>query len=357
MKFRIKHADRIVGLFIIVAAFLLCVGIVALGANQRWFSKNYRFVSRFQSAASLSSGMPILMKGFQVGKIERLKLNDDNEVDVDFVIYDTYYPKARENSLLELVTSPVGLGSQLLFHPGKSASLMKEGSFVPRADSDEGQRLIDDGLVDIPAKDDTITRLLANINPLLENLNKTVITLNRTLTEVNRALAGQSSGPLGQVVTGAADTVSNIDALVAGVKDQAESLVGKANELADSLTRISGNLEQTSEALRDPTGLVPRLLDPKGSIKTILDDKNAMYNSLMSSLATTQESLANIKSMTASLNAQMPTVAATLAETQNALRQAQDVLEGLKNNPLLKGGIPERKDQTQVYQSLRDGEF
>jgi phospholipid/cholesterol/gamma-HCH transport system substrate-binding protein len=61
--------------------------------------------------------------------------------------------------------------------------------------------------------------------------------------------------------------------------------------------------------------------------------------------------------MTASLNAQMPTVAATLAETQNALRQAQDVLQGLKNNPLLKGGIPERKDQTQVYQSLRDGEF
>jgi phospholipid/cholesterol/gamma-HCH transport system substrate-binding protein len=357
MKFRIKHADRIVGLFIIIAAFLLCVGIVALGANQRWFAKNYRFNTSFQSAASLSAGMPILMKGFQVGKIQRLKLNDRNEVDVDFVIYDTYYSKARENSILELVTSPIGLGSQLLFHPGKVEALMKEGSFVPRADSDEGQRLIDEGLVDIPAKDDTITRLLANVNPLLENLNKTVVTLNRTLTEVNRVLAGQSTGPLGQVVAGAADTVSNIDSLVSGVKDQAESLVAKANELADSLTRISGNLEATTEAMRDPTGLVPRLLDPKGSIKTILDDKNAMYDSLMSSLAATQESLANIKAMTASLNAQMPTVAATLAETQDALHQAQDVLQGLKNNPLLKGGIPERKDQTQVYQSLRDGEF
>lgn len=357
MKFRIKHADRIVGLFIVVAAFLLCVGVVALGANQRWFAKNYRFETKVGSASGLSNGMPILMKGFQVGKIRRLRLNDQNEVDVAFVIYDTYYGKARENSLLELVTSPIGLGSQLLFHPGKAASLMKEGSFVPMADSDEGQRLIDEGLVDIPPKDDTVTRLLANVNPLLENLNKTVVTLNRTLTEVNRALAGQSAGPLGQVVAGAADTVSNIDELVAGVKDQAQSLVSKANDLADSLTRISGNLEATSEAMRDPTGLVPRLLDPKGSIKTILDDKNAMYNSLMSSLAATQESLANIKAMTASLNAQMPTVAAALAETQETLRQAQDVLVGLKNNPILKGGIPERKEQTQLYQSLRDGEF
>ena len=42
---------------------------------------------------------------------------------------------------------------------------MTPGSFVPLADSDQGKELIDQGLVDIPTKDDTITRLLAGVNP------------------------------------------------------------------------------------------------------------------------------------------------------------------------------------------------
>ncbi|MBL8968366.1 MAG: MCE family protein [Spirochaetaceae bacterium] len=357
MKFRIKYADRIVGLFVVLAAVLLCVSVVVLGGNQRWFARNYHFTSRFASGGGIAPGTAINMKGFQVGKIERITLNADNEVDVDFVIYDTYLEKAKHNSILELVTSPIGLGSQLLFHPGKGEARLEEGAFVPTADSPEGQALLEQELVDIPPKDDTITRLLANVNPLLENVNKTVVTVNRTLTEVNRALAGQSSGPLGQIVGDAADTMAGVEALVVGVKDQAQSVVAKADDLVSSINRITLNLEATTEALRDPTGLVPKLLDPKGSIKTILDDKNALYNSLIGSLAETQKTLRNIQSMTTTLNAQMPTIAATLEETRTAIGKAQDVLEGLKNNPLLRGGIPERRDQAPVYQSLRDAEL
>ncbi len=357
MKFRIKYADRIVGIFVVLAALFLVASVIVLGANQRWFAKDYRFVSRFGSAAGIAPGTPIMLKGFQIGKIDRIRLNEDNEVDVEFSIYDSYYGKAKVNSLLELVTSPIGLGSQLLFHPGKGEEILEEGAFVATANSPEGEALIEQELVDIPVKDDTVTRLLGNINPLIENLNKTVVTVNRTLTEVNRALAGQSSGPLGRMIEDAADTVAGVEALVGGVRGDAEAIVSKANDLAASLERITRNLEDTTAALRDPTGLVPRLLDPKGSVKTLLDDKNALYNSILGSVAEIQRTLKNIQAMTTTLNTQMPTVAATLEETRTAIRQAQDVLEGLKNNPLLKGGIPERKDQTPLYQSLREGEF
>ena len=39
----------------------------------------------------------------------------------------------------------------------------------------------------------------------------------------------------------------------------------------------------------------------------------------------------------------MPSIAVTIDEGRTAIKQAQDVLTGLKNNPLLKGGIPERR--------------
>jgi phospholipid/cholesterol/gamma-HCH transport system substrate-binding protein len=364
MRFRIKYADRIVGLFVLLAAVGLAAAVVLLGVNQRWFSKNHHFVTRFSSGAGVSPGTGIFLKGFQIGKIERIKLNDENKVDAAFLVFDSYYPKAVEGSLLELVTSPIGLGTQLLFHPGRSSVKLAEGSLVPLSDSPEGKSLIDQDLVEIPPKDDTVTRLLANVNPLLENVNKTVVTVNQTLTELNRAITGQATGPLGRIVTGTAGAVEkagtlvgDVDALVVGVRGQAEALVGKADQLVASLAQVADNVEATTSSIRDPTGLVPKLLDAKGSLKTILDDKNAIYDKLMASLSDVQGTIQNLQSIAGSLNAQIPSIAMTIGETRTAIKQAQDVLEGLKNNPLLKGGVPQRQEQTNLYQSLRAGSF
>jgi phospholipid/cholesterol/gamma-HCH transport system substrate-binding protein len=357
MRFRIKHADKVVGFFVLLAVLVMAAGIVFLGANQRWFSKDIRFTTRFTSAAGASPGTAIMMRGFQVGKVTRVKLNDQNQVDADFVIYDNYYPKVRVNSVLELVTSPIGLGTQLLFHPGKDDALIPPGSSLPLADSDEGRDLIDQGLVDIPVKDDTVTRLLAGVNPLIENANKTVITINRTLTEINRAIAGQSSGPLGSIVTSASDAAASTDKMVADISAQAKGLVAKANDLVLSVNAITKNLEATTEAMRDPTGLVPKLLDAKGSLKTLLDDKNVLYDSINVSLGELQKTLKNVQDISGSLNDQMPTIAVTIDEGRTAIKQAQDVLTGLKNNPILKGGIPARTEQVPLSQSLREGNF
>jgi phospholipid/cholesterol/gamma-HCH transport system substrate-binding protein len=350
MRFRIKYADKIVGLFVVIAAVFLAAGIILLGANQRWFAKDIRFRTRFTSAAGASPGTAIMMRGFQVGKVTKVKLNDANEVDAEFVIYSGYYPKVKEYSILELSTSPIGLGTQLFFQPGKGEVLAEPGSFIPLADSEEGRDLIDRGLVDIPVKDDTITRLIAGVNPLVENLNKTVVTVNRTLTEINRALAGESAGPLGSIVNDASGAVSNIDVMTRNLSVQTKTLL-------DSINVISKNLEATTDSIRDPTGLVPKLLDAKGSIKTLLDDKNELYNSINGSVVELQKTLKNVQDITASLSDEMPSIAVTLDEAKVAIKQAQDVMTGLKNNPLLRGGIPVRVERQAQSQSLREGQF
>ncbi len=351
MKFRIRHAEKIVGLFIVAAGLALAAGVVFLGANQRWFAKDIRFATRFSSASGAQAGTAIMMRGFQVGKVVKVSLNDENEVDGDFVIFEQYYPKAREYSVLELVTSPLGIGgAQLLFHPGKGGRLLEEGSFVPLSDSPEGLDLIDQGLVELPLKDDTITRLLSGINPLIENANKTIVTINRTLTEVNRALAGQSSGPAGRIVSDLSSAASKADAMIANLSRQSE-------ELLDSVNGIAGSIESFASEIEDPTGLVPRLLDAKGSLKTLLDDKNELYDRISSSISELQKSIQNIQGITAALSREMPSISLTIEEGRTAIKQAQDVLTGLKNNPLLKGGIPERPERQPLGESLREGSF
>lgn len=375
MKFRIKYADQIVGLFVILAGLLLVFILILAGGKQRWFSRDYRFTSQFNSGSGIPVGTPILYKGFQIGRIERIRLNQMNTVDVSLIIYHEYRDRVTENSLLELVTSPIGLGNQLLFHPGKSNQLLEEGSFIPSFDTPAGRSLVESGLVERPPKDDTITRLLSNVNPLVENINATVVALEKTLTILNSALEGKGSGPLAETVQDVATAVGEIRVLTQNLSKIVQEttptirsalqetgtriprVLSDIEQTTASLASISKNLESTSVALRDPTGLIPRLLDPQGSLKTLLNDNNQLFNRIDSSLAQIEQALTNLQGATAILASQMPRIAATIDDARSAIVSAQDVLEGLKNNPLLRGGIPERIDPKAAPTGLRNGDF
>lgn len=366
MKFKIKFMDQIVGLFIIIAFLLLGLIIALLGINQRWFAKDYHFWTLFSSANGVSPGTEITMKGFVVGKIDKVSLNEDNMVLAVFHIFDKYYPLVIENSVLELTVSPIGLGSSLLFHPGRAPMdpftfapiidpetgepmvgiPLAEGSYIPSTSTLEGQAILEDELADIPIKDDTITRLLSNINPLIENINKVAITLNRTLTEVNRSIAGESSGPLGGIIGDVHDATSQLPEITARILD-----------FTDEINEFAANLTEFSNEIKDPTGLVPKLLDPKGSIATILDDGDTLYKSLINIIGSTEEAVRKLSAIISSLNNEMPKVASLLNETRTAIKQAQDVMEGVSNNPLIKGGISERNEQGVLYGSMREDMF
>ncbi len=47
MKFKIRFADQIVGLFLLVGVLGVAAILILIGINQRWFAKNYYFTSRF----------------------------------------------------------------------------------------------------------------------------------------------------------------------------------------------------------------------------------------------------------------------------------------------------------------------
>ena len=56
-------------------------------------------------------------------------------------------------------------------------------------------------------------------------------------------------------------------------------------------------------------------------------------------------------------NSAQPQIVGLLEQGRTTLDQGQDVLEALKNNPLLRGGVPDRREQQTTFQSYRDEEF
>ncbi len=358
MKFRIRFAQQIVGLFIILAVIFLLGALSFMGINQRLFSRNYVYRSEFRSAEGLSVGMSIRLRGFEIGKVSEIKLNDKNRVDVFLSIYDTFLEKVRPNSVIELLTSPIGLGASLNFFPGNNIDEpLPEDSFIPSADTPLGKAILSQGLADKPQGEETVTRILSEVQPLLAEVRGLVESLNATVRLVNRDL-GQPNidrvqGVMGEVFR----TVRNINQISANIDSLLSQMVPRTDAIMANLEQISTDLTMTSEGLRDPRGLIPKLLDPKGSIATLLDDKNELYNMILSMIKELNKSVVELTRFSQFVNQQRPTLTSLLEETRTTIRQTQDVLTGLANNPLLRGGIPEQMAQQETFRSGRDDRY
>lgn len=343
MKFQIRFADQIVGLFIILAVMSIVFILVMMGINQRWFAKDYRFTSSFNSGNGLSVGMPITFKGFQIGSIDEIELLKNNKVKIKFHIFDTYYNKVRKNSVLQHAVSPIALvAGGMLFHPGKSTELIPELSFIPSTDSEEGKELIAKELVEIPPRDDAVLNIINNISPLLITTNTTLDSLNELLIATTSTIEGEAEGPVGDIIEEIAVMVTMLN-----------------NAISTAMISVNKILADTSDMTSDLelTGLATRLLDPKGSIATLLDDDDELYRELFSIIAEITNTTEELTAFVKYINTTQPQISELLEGSREALVKGKDVLEGLSNNPLLRGGITGVTEQPTTFMSYGEEEF
>lgn len=351
MKFRIRFAHQVVGIFIIVAVGFVVATLVLMGINQRWFAENYYYKSTFDSANGLSVGMAINFRGFEIGRVTGISLRDDNDVEVDFYIQDTYVDRVYENSVLQLQSSPIGIGGGLLFHQGAEATEpLAEGSLIPTLSRPEGQELLAQGKVNVPPSGDAISGLVEQLDPILASVTTVLQEVEVTLATVNSALAGKDEGPVGELL-------ANLNSLMIEVDQTLEETTDRTNVVLDNVAVISDNFSQASDEFADPTGIVPKLLDPKGSVATILDDNNALYDQIEAILVSLSSSAGDVEELSGFISDRTPEIAALLAEGREAVATGRNVLEGLSNNPLIRGGITPELDQPTTFQSFRETEF
>jgi phospholipid/cholesterol/gamma-HCH transport system substrate-binding protein len=319
MKFKIRFADQIVGFFVVLAIVLLIVVVFLLGNRHRWFAHDAQYKTVFASASGLSVNMPLQYKGFTIGNVKSLKLNDQDDVEVFFSVYENYADRVRRGSVVELVVSPIGLGSSFVFYAGLAREVLEPGSLVPRLDSREGKEMVALGLAWVPGKDDGIANVIAQVNTVLSDIDI-----------VLKAFDGQGDSPV-------ARTLNSLDDAVASVAAIAKKLDGTLQPVLANLNTITSDLSVVSSELANPDGTLLKSID-----------------TALTGIAGT---IASLEKTAAFIPQQLPQVAALIAELRQTLQTAEDVLIAVKNNPLLKNGVPERAEVRSSGTSPRDIAF
>lgn len=353
MKFRIKYAQQIVGFFLLAALAALVVVLILMGLNQRWFARSYTFYTRFNSASGITPGMSVKLKGFEIGKLSGFQLNSLNRVSVTLQIYEEYYDKIRPDSVVELASSPLGLGSgSLNLLSGKNTlPPIEEYSFIPSTDTILGDNIVKQGLVDKQLGNDAISGIINSIEPLVNSIRETSNSVNQLLTNINGAVEGTSQNQITSLLQDLHKNMGNLDRILQG------DVQGKVGPILDNVAAISGNVAKLTDEMKDPKGLIPKLLDAKGSIATLLDDKNQLYDQINQIITQVNQSMKEVRALAVYLNNSTPQISGIMEDARSTLKHTDDVLTGLSNNPLLKGGIPEKKEQSGTVRSARQEDF
>ncbi|MDX2130100.1 MAG: MlaD family protein [Chloroherpetonaceae bacterium] len=343
MKLKFKYTDRFVGGFVLGALVIVVVAITFLAFNRKFFVPKYVFKTKFADANGLSSSTPIFFKGYEIGKIRSFRLSDENFIEAELEVYEQFRNKILQFSALNKNSNPITGITSIEFLQGiNSLEIVPEGGFIPSLGTLEGDRL--EAQKKVIVAGDVVSSILYNINRIsyaltrdnnpddgaifraiynlaeaseqlksmansgsiaLENVNMTISKLNRPTTS--------QDGTIFRTLNSGADLLEQLQETVA--------ITNGTLLLTDSLIRVYKN----------PDNLAVRALDPKG-------DK--IFKPLATIMTDLQVTLREVNELLRYANSQTPNVSYLIDQGKSTMRQAQRTMEGVSNNPFLKGGIP-----------------
>ncbi|MCL2800179.1 MAG: MlaD family protein [Treponema sp.] len=279
MKFSIRFADKIVGLLVVLALAALVFVVFMIGRNQRLFVTDPMYMTKLKTTSGISKNMPVHYKGFTIGHIKNIRLSDDySEVEVYFTIFNEYKERVKVGSLVDVESSPIGLGSTFNFYPGKGDEEIPENGLIHEKNSIEGKKIIDEGLAEIPHSNDGINNILNNANLLLSTLNGD---------------EGTEDNPFGELLI-------------------------SLNAILDMITSESG------------------------AVSSILDGDGVIYRELEKSIISLAGTIQNLEQSTAVLPHNLANLSVLINQINSTIVTIQETATAVNNNPLIRGGIPER---------------
>jgi ABC-type transporter Mla subunit MlaD len=283
VPFRLRYADRLVGVFLLSTALILVVTLISIVRSQELFKRRIEYKTVFDDGGGIKPQTPVTIAGIEVGKVRRVHLTEDNRVEVRFDILIDYVdrivgdPPGRDCTMKEpskngcgsrvAASVPAGLGAFLPTGGGLTILVGKKGNpsieaggFV-QSEQPEGlneilARLQHEGVVQ-NAKD-----IVEQVALLLRRINDTEGPIWRSVENVQAvtARAKDGKGIVGQALNDQSDLSKQVRASLESLERSlqgVEKSVADVNVVTDSVKakeaeigRVIANLEKFSDEAR-----------------------------------------------------------------------------------------------------------
>jgi len=289
--FTFRYVNEIVGTFVLLTALALVVAVVLAGHAQEWFTPVRKIHIDFPVEGSLGiqKGAPVQILGYNVGKVERVSVEDDARMTGLISVKGDFVKFVRIDSQA-VVKRTLGIA-------GDAYIEITEGQGDPLPEDFNLECVRDSELLEL-AKE------------MLEEVKKAVVP---ALEQLQKA-------------------VTEYTALAADLRNTNGPLIGLLIQLEDIATDLQSGKGTAGHILKDPA---------------LAREMETLLQQVQSSLAEVQSVLADVKKTTAQLPAMAETVGGEVRktpelmdQTHETLREAERLIEGIQRHWLLRKNIP-----------------
>ncbi len=274
-----------IGVFTVVGITILILGYSYLRGNDV-FSRSNRYYAIYQNVEGLTVSKPVLINGFQIGQISKMRLLPNGHTVVEFKINPDYNIPA--NTLAKLQSTDLLGGKAVVFQLGNSKE-MAEDKDTLQADI---QGSLAQSLQPVQKKAEQLIgkmdSSLASINKILnpefqKNVDRSFNSIANSLqtlegtTKKLDGLIGSQRSNINAIMTnanGAALNLKNSTSHLTGITRNFESV---SNELAQA--NIGQTLTNANKAMADLQAVIAKVNSPTGSLGLLIND-DKMYQNL-----------------------------------------------------------------------------
>ncbi|MGB5985589.1 MAG: MlaD family protein [Desulfobacterales bacterium] len=341
---------KLVGLFVIGAAALFTVALIAFGSGYWWRTKN-QFVLYFdESVRGLSVGAPVIFRGVRIGSVGNIRIHlDESGKAVHVPVIIEVEPQEKidiQGQMLGCADTPQciaqlvksGLRAQLRIQSLITAQLMVEFDFFPDTPLTYVDA-IDLGIPElptIPSGLEEITRAVQRI-PLDEVINRGMMVLEGVERLINMPQTGESIQNFNATLLQFQQLAGKLETEMAGwgrdLNGTAGDIQGVARFLQTQLPPLAANLQRTLSDVQRLTLHVDQRIEPLES------DLADFLGQSRDTMASAEDLFQDAENMIRDDSQFRQSLDQTLRELNGTLRVVRGLAEYLQQYPdaLLRG--------------------
>lgn len=289
-----------IGALTAIAIVVLILGYNFLRGNDI-LSREQRFYAVYGHVDGLNISKPVLVNGFQIGRVSDMKLQPSGKTLVEFKINKDYL--IPENSVARLMSTDLLGNKAIEFELGNSKVNAESQdtlrSNVERSLAESVQPVQKKAEAIITKMDSLLTSVNTILNPSFQkNIDRSFKSVASTLETIDRTtkkvdgLVGSESGRIGKIL-------ANFESISGNLRNNNQHIshiVANFDQLSNQVakTNIQETLANANKAMTDLQAAINKINNGTGSIGLLLND-DKLYNNLNNSAANLDKLMIDLK--------------------------------------------------------------
>jgi phospholipid/cholesterol/gamma-HCH transport system substrate-binding protein len=274
-----------VGALAAVAIAILIVGYSFLKGNDV-FSRENEFYARYERVDGLAISKPVLVNGYQIGRVSDLTLQPNGQILAQFKIDPQYaIPK---NTIARLASTDLLGGKAIVFDLGTGNEFAEDGDTlnanIQKNLLDQVEPVQKKAEQIIARMDSILTSVNSTLNPEFQrNFERSFASIARTL----ETLEGTTKTVDGLVRTEGSKIsgiMSNLESISTNFKNnnsKITAIINNFEKVSDDVAKanFAQTMAQTNKAVADLQTIVSKINSGTGTLSQLINDEK-MYNNL-----------------------------------------------------------------------------